>query len=202
LIARNVAGIAELRRRSHRRRSRAQRFSDAVFGFAGGLRFVVVHLVWFALWIGLNTGVVPGVEPWDPWPFVALATLVSLEAIVLGAIVIASQNRAQRLADQRADLDLQINLLAEHEITRILQRVDAIAERLGVELDDAHEVEALKQELAPSNILRALVREADDDDDLIHPDHDGSGEHTAVRPAGSTGRRGAVSPATHGSRER
>ena len=174
LITRNVAIIEELRRRAATRRSSSQRFADAAFRIVGGMRFVVLHLLGFAVWIVLNTGAVPGIPPWDPWPFVGLTTIVSLEAIVLSSLVLASQNRAQRLADQRADLDLQVNLLAEREVTRVLAHVDAIAKKVGAELppDVTAEAQALQKDVAPSRILGALATAADESQHLIDPDAD------------------------------
>jgi uncharacterized membrane protein len=169
LISRNVAAIAELRRRAHGRRTPSQRFADSVFRIAGSTRFVVAHLFGFALWIVVNTSLFVEGGLWDPYPFVMLTTVVSLEAIVLSSLVLASQNRAQRLADQNADLDLHVNLLAEREVTRILQRVDAIAKKLDIE-KRPDDIDALEQELAPSKILHALAQEADDDEHMIRPD--------------------------------
>ena len=78
----------------------------------------------------MNSGIVPR-HPWDPFPFPILAMLASVEAIFLSTFVLIGQHRMTQIADQRAELDLQINLLAEHEITHVLQLIDAIAKRLG-----------------------------------------------------------------------
>ncbi len=183
LISRNVSAIAKLRRRAQRRRSVGQRFADSIFCLAGGMRFVMAHLVVFAAWIVVNTGVLGEGLVWDPYPFVMLTTVVSLEAILLSSLVLASQNRTQRLADQNADLDLHVNLLAEHEVTRILQRVDAIAKQLGLE-EPRGDTDALKQELAPSKILQALVHEAGADEHRTRSDHEHEhedGEHARAR---------------------
>jgi uncharacterized membrane protein len=169
LISRNVAAIADLRRRAEARRTRSQRVADSVFRVAGSTRFVVAHLVGFAIWILVNSSLFAKGGIWDPYPFVMLTTVVSLEAIILSSLVLASQNRAQRLADQNADLDLHVNLLAEHEVTRILQRVDAIADKLDVEKRPA-DTDALEQELAPSKILHALAQESKDDEHMLRPD--------------------------------
>ena len=74
----------------------------------------------------------PGLRPFDPFPFVMLAMAASVEAIFLSTFVLISQNRMAELADKRADLDLQINLLSEHEITRLVKLLDAVAKRLGI----------------------------------------------------------------------
>ena len=175
LIDRDVEAIARLRRTAHERRTTSQRIADAMASVAGNMKFVLAHVIGFAVWIALNSGLVDGV--WDPYPFVMLATVVSLEAIVLSSLVLASQNRAQRLADQHADLDLHVNLMAEREGTRILARVDAIARKVGAELPD-DDGETLKQDLAPSRVLEALAREADDDEHMIVPSAEGKADRS------------------------
>ena len=168
VVDRNVEALAKLRQRARGERPASQRIADAIFRIAGSVTFVVVHLALFALWISLNSGVLPEPWIWDPYPYVMLTTVVSLEALCLSSLVLAAQNRAQRLAEQHADLALHINLLAEQEVTRVLARVDAIAKHVGVEVpdDDTH---ILKQDVAPSRILEALAEHADDQRHVVVP---------------------------------
>jgi uncharacterized membrane protein len=98
---------------------------------ASSTGFIVVHVAWFLLWIGANT-VLP--KHFDPFPFSLLTSIVSLEAILLTGFVLIAQERMTRLADKRAHLDLQVNLLAEQELTAILRVVCRIAEKSGVTL--------------------------------------------------------------------
>ena len=99
-------------------------------GFAGSMTFVVVHAVFYGGWLIVNLGWIPSVRPWDPFPFVMLAMIASVEAIFLSTFILISQNRMQQLADRRAELDVQIGLLTEHELTRAIQMLDGIAQRL------------------------------------------------------------------------
>jgi uncharacterized membrane protein len=78
----------------------------------------------------------------------------SVEAIFLSTFVLISQNRTAAAADKRADLDLQINLLAEHELTKLTEVVTAIAARLDVRLDA--EIEEVKKDVAPEAVLDEL----------------------------------------------
>jgi len=82
--------------------------------------------------------------------------IASVEAIFLSTFVLISQNRMAHLADKRADLDLQINLLAEHEITRLVTIVDAIAERVGVHVMPREAVAELKRDVDPELVLRTI----------------------------------------------
>jgi uncharacterized membrane protein len=115
------------------------------------MAFVVLHLVLFGLWIVINLGWLP-VKRFDP-SFVVLAMFASVEAIFLSTFVLISQNRMQTQADARADLDLQISLLAEHEVTRLIAVVTAMAERMGVEEARNPELAELARDVAPERVL-------------------------------------------------
>ena len=131
-----MRAIAQLERQAMALRSPADRLSDAITYVAGSATFVLAHVVGFAAWLLINTGWVHGVAPFDPYPFSFLTLVVSLEAIFLAIFVLMSQNRAARLADRRAHLDLQVDLLAERELTVLLHMLHALCVKQGVALDE------------------------------------------------------------------
>lgn len=147
----NVHAIAELERRMIHDRSLLQRITDAITRLAGSGVFLTVHAVWFLVWIVLNRGA----QPFDPYPFNLLTMTVSLEAIFLTGIVLMSQNRMTLQADRRAHLDLQVNLLAEQELTAILQMLYALCQQAGTcaKVKDARIEQLLKQ----TDIVRLAV---------------------------------------------
>jgi uncharacterized membrane protein len=102
-----------------------------------------------------------GLEPWDP-TFVMLAMVASVEAIFLSTFILISQNRMAAAADRRAELDVQISLLSEHEITKLVQLVSEIAERMGIGEQDPQEIEELKRTVAPEAVLDAIEDDAKD----------------------------------------
>jgi len=155
VVERNIATLVEIREHMERRKSTQDRIADWVTWFSGSMIFVYIHVVWFGIWLAINLGWT-GLKPFDPYPFNLLTMIVSLEAILLATFVLISQNRISEIADQRADLDLQINLLAEYEITRLLTIVDAIADHLGLEVGKDPEVEELKNEVAPEVVLNEM----------------------------------------------
>jgi len=116
---------------------------------------VWLHLAIFGFWIAANLGWVPGVPRWDE-SFVVLAMVASVEAIFLSTFVLISQNRMAALAEKRSELDLQIGLLAEHEVTKVVAMVSAIADHLGVPHGDKGEIEELKRNVAPEAVLDAI----------------------------------------------
>lgn len=158
VVERNIQALGERGRREDADRPRAHQLADAVTRFTGSLTFVTVHLVVFGIWVVVNAGLLP-VPRWDP-SFVILATVASVEAIFLSTFVLISQNRMQALADQRADLDLQVSLLSEHEVTRLITLVKAMAEKMGVHEAADPELSELAQDVAPERVLDAMQRSA------------------------------------------
>ena len=100
--------------------------ADAITSFSGRMIFANVHILWFGLWILLNTGHF-GVRVFDPFPYGVLTMIVFPEAIFLSTFVLISQNRLGEETERRAGLDLHIGLLTEHQLTRVLQ-MDVLAE--------------------------------------------------------------------------
>lgn len=157
VIERNICSLLEVHKREEEKKSLQDHIADRITAFSGSMSFVYLHLLWFGVWVPLNLGWF-GVKPFDPFPFGLLTMIVSLEAIFLSTFVLVSQNRMQAASDKRADLDLQINLLAEHEVTRLIQMVNAIAKKLEVEEGNDPEIEELEQEVSPDEVLKELER--------------------------------------------
>lgn len=157
ITEKNIEHIVQLQRQADTKRSGAERLADLVARVAGGSPFIVFHAVWFGAWILLNLGAVPAIRPWDPFPFGLLTLAVSLEAIFLSLLVLMAQNRLSQDADKRAQLDLQINILAEQESTATLKMLEQICEHLGI--DNTAEEE---RELATATDIGDLAKSLDD----------------------------------------
>jgi len=127
----NIRAVARLQEKAALQRTLLQRAADRIVAIAGRESTVVLHALFFAVWIGLNAGVGRR-HPFDPFPFVFLTMIVSLEAIFLTLFVLATQNRMTQDADRRAHLDLQVNLLSEQEMTLVLQMLREVCEHLGL----------------------------------------------------------------------
>jgi len=156
VVERNIGTILDLRAQVEDQKTIQDKAADWITAFSGSMLFLYAHAVWFLVWIAINLGWVPGVRAFDPFPFGLLTMIVSLEAIFLSTFVLISQNRMGVLSDQRADLDLQINLLAEYEITRILRLVDAMAQKMGIDGTPDPELEELKLMTAPDLLTHEI----------------------------------------------
>jgi uncharacterized membrane protein len=153
-LRRNILALQERRRAEAAAASLEEKIAAAITRFCGSMRFVYVHLALYGFWIVANLGWVPGVPAWDP-TFVVLAMIASVEAIFLSTFILITQNRMAALAEKRAELDLQINLLSEHEVSTLVTIIDAVARHLGVN-HDVGEVDELKRNVAPEAVLDAI----------------------------------------------
>lgn len=154
IVERNIQALLERRKEEDRRKSAEERIADVVTGFAGSMIFVYIHLSMFGLWIIWNLGWI-GLKPFDP-SFVVLAMFASVEAIFLSTFVLISQNRSSIQADKRADLDLQVSLLSEHEVTRLVSLVTAIAKKMDIEDAQHPELNELSQDIRPEEVMDTM----------------------------------------------
>jgi uncharacterized membrane protein len=153
----NIRAVQDLEADLAGRRTRADRLTDAVTHFAGSFRFLAFQLAAVLVWVAANLGLVPGLAPFDSFPFAFLNLAVAVEAILLSTFVLMTQNRQRREADHWGHVQLQVSLLAERETTKLLEMVAAVAERLGAgrpgqdrelaEMVSKTHVEALAQEV-------------------------------------------------------
>lgn len=163
IVRKNTAAIAEMQRKVTEARTLGGRIADSITDFTGSMAFVYVHVVWFAAWILLNIGWIhlPHISEFDKFPFSLLTMIVSLEAIFLSTFVLISQNRLAAASEKRAELDLQINLLAEQKATKVLEMLDQITEQMDrvggrFNFKPDPEVKALKVSPEPEEVLQVI----------------------------------------------
>jgi uncharacterized membrane protein len=154
IVERNIKALLERKKEEDRRKSAEERIADSVTRFAGSMVFVYIHMSLFGLWIIWNLGWI-GLKPFDP-SFVVLAMFASVEAIFLSTFVLISQNRSSIQADKRADLDLQVSLLSEHEVTRLVSLVTAIAKKMNIDDADHPELNELAQDIHPEEVMDTM----------------------------------------------
>ena len=156
---RGIRDVAHLERLAMHARSPVDRAAAAITRWAGSAWSLIVHAVWFCAWILVNVGVFrPVIAPFDPFPFGLLTTIVSLEAIFLTLFVLISQNRMSHEADKRAELDLQVNLLAEKETTMVLRVLHEISSHHGLKGLASKELRELLKETRIDELSQKLDR--------------------------------------------
>jgi uncharacterized membrane protein len=156
VLERNIEALLARRRAEERNERTKDKVARSIGQFAGSMTFVYLHLALFGGWVLVNAGLLP-FPRFDP-DFVRLATFASVEAIFISTFVLVMQNRMSAQADKRADLDLQVSLLAEHEITRLIRVVGAIGERLGVEESQSPDLPELERDVDPQRVLDRIER--------------------------------------------
>lgn len=145
--------------RLNARRTFGEKLADSFVRWFGNFRFALFNLFFFVVWVAVNLGYIPGVTPFDPYPFVLLITIVSLEAIFLATFVLISQNREARISDLREEIDIQVNMIAEREITKIIHLLARLMKHLNVPYERDPELRRMMQPLDAEEIKRELERQ-------------------------------------------
>jgi uncharacterized membrane protein len=136
-------------------RTAAERVGDFLGAFVGSLIFIGIHVVWFTAWILFNT--LAPAPHFDPLPFPVLDTLVAIEAIFLASFIVMRQSRLSRRSDERDHLILQVLLLAEKEITAVLQIERQIAGKVGLhEVAKDDDITQLSQKTSIDEVAQSL----------------------------------------------
>jgi uncharacterized membrane protein len=148
--------VAELEQQLAERRSPLDRVSDTITNFTGSLRFIIAHLLFFAVWFTFNTLWLVGWLRFDPYPFVFLNLLLAVEAVLLGTFILMSQSRQNRRDDLWLHVLLQLSMLNEQETTKTLQMLQRICQHLGLK-DAAGDKEL--QQLIQTTQVQALAAE-------------------------------------------
>src|SRR3984885_7621132 len=141
-LTRNIRTLEERRAREAVGTTRQEKVVVAITSFMGSMPFVYLHAAFYGAWVLAAFGILPGIPRFDP-SFAGLATTASIEAVFLSTFVLISQNRMAEAADKRADLDLHISLLTEHELTKLTERVGAVAAHFALTTATHPELSAL-----------------------------------------------------------
>jgi uncharacterized membrane protein len=157
-VDRRRHAIRSFKAKADAKRNPAEKFADLLTAKLGSITFLALNALWFTTWILWNTGKLPGLEPFDPYPFGFLTMVVSLEAIALAIIVLISQNREARVNELRDEVDLQINMVTEEELTKLIKLVVTMLETQGVKPTDDPELKRLL-ETSNDQIQRELEKE-------------------------------------------
>jgi uncharacterized membrane protein len=156
--------VRSLKAEADEKRSLPEKVADGLTAAFGSMWFLAINVVWFVVWIVLNLGLIPSIKPFDPFPFGLLTMVVSLEAIGLAIIVLISQNRSEKVADLRGEVDLQLDILTERELTKMLKILIILMEKNGIDVTEDSELhEMLKNtniESLEEDIQQQMIRKS------------------------------------------
>ncbi len=153
--------IKSFKAKADAKRTPPERFADWLTSKFGSIIFLSLNAVWFAAWITINIGWVPGVEPFDPFPFGLLTMVVSLEAIFLAIIVLISQNREARIGELREEIELQISTISETEITKVIHMLTILLEKQGVKVEEDPELKRMLRPIDNEALQHQIEKELD-----------------------------------------
>ena len=155
----NIVKVVNIEEQERARRTTGEKIAEVIASFCGSMTFVYVHVIWFDGWIILNP-VLPYFH-FDPFPYTFLTLVVSLEAIFLSTFILISQNHETKLTERRNHLDLQINMLAEQENTKMLEILQLVAAKVGVS-DEDPTIAALLEPTDPRRLVDQIKSATDD----------------------------------------
>lgn len=151
--------VQSLKARADERRTASEKFADWMTSWFGSIGFLVLNLVIFIIWVLFDVGLIPGFQSFDPFPFNFLTMVVSLEAIILAITVLISQNREMRIEDLRDEIDLQVDMIAEQELTKLMRIMTLIAEKNGIDLRNDPELQEMLKPTDTGRIEKILERQ-------------------------------------------
>ena len=161
--------IKSFKANADRKRSISEKFADWLTSTFGTIFFLTINALFFVVWIAINTGQFPEVKPFDPFPFVLLITTVSLEAIVLSVIVLISQNRGSKIAELREEIDYQLGIISEQEITKVLYILAKLAEKNGIDLSKDVVLQEMLRPTSPDKIGKKIEKQMGEFESNIIP---------------------------------
>lgn len=141
------------------RRTYMEKIADAMTSNFGSNLFLMANVILFLIWILINTGQIESIPAFDPFPFSLLTTIVSLEAIILAIFVLISQNRTSKVDDLREEIHLQLNIIAEREITKLIKMTSLLLEKQGIDLSKDPELKKMIHPVDEDEIQRQLEKE-------------------------------------------
>lgn len=151
--------IRSLEAKYKARRSFLDKIADLMTVYFGSMTFLVINVSLFIAWIFVNVGAIPFMKPFDPYPFSLLTTAVSLEAIMLATFVLISQNRAAKIDDLREEIDLQIDMITEAELTKLMKLQTILMRKNGIDLSKDEELKEMLKPLNENKIEKSLEKQ-------------------------------------------
>lgn len=148
-------------------KTRADIFATYLTRAFGSIRFLYASTLFITGWILINTGCIGDILPFDPYPFTLLMMVISLLAIFISIVVLMTQNRQEKIAQIRQQIDFEIDVRAEHEVTKILHMLDELRADLGISKKEDKELEQMKEKIDIVEIKQEVEQDLESEETLI-----------------------------------
>jgi uncharacterized membrane protein len=162
-LSRNIEAVARRRAEDAAGVKRGVKIAMAIGRIIGRMRFVYANLIFYSAWVVASQGGIPGIPAFDRQLYL-IGSIASVESIFLSIFILIAQNSQASAADRRDDLNLQVSLLAEHEVTQLIKLTAAIAAKLGIDADHHGATAELQQDVKPEDVLDKIEQEEPDAD--------------------------------------
>ena len=159
VIERNVNALLHRKKEETKKRNFKEKIIDSITAFVGSMFSIYFHSILYGIWIIWDLGWFD-LKPFNP-NFIDIATFAAVEAIFLSTFVLIGQKRMNVQTEKWAELDLQISLLTEHEVTRMMNLVKAIAKKMKIQEADDKEIDELSKDIHPDNVLDTMEKAAE-----------------------------------------
>lgn len=158
IIDQDIETIVSLRMHAERKVSRHQRIIERVTENIGRPRFFYLIVLFVVLWILLNVFATQfGLPLHDAPPFYGLQGIIGLAALLMTNVVLITQNRQNKLAEERRHLDLQVSLLVEHKVSKVIELLEELRRDIpSVENRHDPQAEAMKENIDPHAVIASL----------------------------------------------
>ena len=151
--------LKSLKAKFQAKRSLWEKIADWMTANFGNTKFLFANIIFFAIWLIINIGVFEIIKPFDPFPFSLLTTIVSLEAIILSIFVLISQNNSSKVDDLREEIDLQIDIITESELTKLMKMTMLLLQKNGINLSNDKELEQMLKPINEEKIEKSLEKQ-------------------------------------------
>ena len=160
-ISQTKKTVKSIKAKADEKRSFIEMVADRTTSLFGSNIFLFGNVLFFIIWMVINSGLIPWIKPFDKFPFSLLTTAVSLEAIILAILVLISQNRAAKVADLREEVQLQVNILTEEEITQMMWMLVRLLQKNNIPIPADKRLQEMLQETDIEKIEKSMQKQID-----------------------------------------
>lgn len=158
IVHKNIKTMLQLRQQAEQRRGYRYIIANQITQYVGSFAFTMIQISFLILWISINSSWMPVQWRFDQFPYALLSTILTVEAILIAIFILMNQNHLKDLAQKSEDLNVQISLLTEHEVTQIISMVEKIYDHLNI-IGSNKDISDLKLEMSPEKVLQVIEKE-------------------------------------------